>query len=53
MLSPWYSEHTGPLLEVLEAKKTLETVVDSSKELEVKKLGTECVLLCNLPTTAL
>lgn len=45
MLSPWFIEHTGPLLEVLEAKGVLESVVNASKEAEVKKIGKECVLL--------
>jgi hypothetical protein len=46
LLSPWFTEQTGPLLEVLEAQKVLNSVVASSKEAEVKKLGKECIVLC-------
>ncbi|KAG8698316.1 hypothetical protein FRC08_006000 [Ceratobasidium sp. 394] len=46
LLSPWFAEQTGPLLEVLEAPKILEKVATSSKEAEVQKLAKECVVLC-------
>ncbi|KAG9119258.1 hypothetical protein FRC07_005783, partial [Ceratobasidium sp. 392] len=39
LLSPWFSEQTSPLLEVLDAKRNLEMVAASSKEAEVKKLA--------------
>ncbi|KAG8737836.1 hypothetical protein FRC10_007763 [Ceratobasidium sp. 414] len=40
LLSPWFAEQTGPLLEVLEAQKTLNTVAASSEEAEFQKLAT-------------
>ncbi|KAG8714605.1 hypothetical protein FRC09_017445 [Ceratobasidium sp. 395] len=46
LLSPWFAEQTGPLLEVLDAKKTLNSVAESSKDAEVKKLAKECMVLC-------
>ncbi|CAE6418009.1 unnamed protein product [Rhizoctonia solani] len=45
MLSPWFTEQTGPLLEVLEAKATLEAAAKASKTADVSKLARECVLL--------
>ncbi|QRW06303.1 ATP-dependent RNA helicase DHX8 [Ceratobasidium sp. AG-Ba] len=48
LLSPWYSEQSGPLLEVLEAKKILDSVVKSAKGTDVQKLAKECVTLCGL-----
>ncbi|KAG8711630.1 hypothetical protein FRC09_020503 [Ceratobasidium sp. 395] len=46
LLSPWFAEQTGPLLEVLDAKKTLNSVAQSSRDAEVKKLAKECMVLC-------
>ncbi|KAG9102103.1 hypothetical protein FRC06_002319 [Ceratobasidium sp. 370] len=47
LLSPWFAEQTGPLLEILEAPKILNAMATSSKEAEVQKLANECVVLCS------
>ncbi|KAH7337184.1 PPPDE putative peptidase domain-containing protein [Rhizoctonia solani] len=51
MLSPTFLEQTGPLLEVLEAKTTLDAVASTSKVAEVTKLARECILLCDTPNS--
>ncbi|KAJ1303148.1 hypothetical protein OPQ81_011349 [Rhizoctonia solani] len=53
LLSPSFTEQTGPLLEVLEARTTLEAVANSSKAADVTKLARECILLCDTPNSAI
>ncbi|CAE6427903.1 unnamed protein product [Rhizoctonia solani] len=51
MLSPSFLEQTGPLLEVLEAKSTLEAVANTSHVADLIRLAKECVLLCDTPNS--
>ncbi|CAE7148577.1 unnamed protein product [Rhizoctonia solani] len=52
LLSPWFSEQTQPLLEVLDAKSTLEGVSSTGQAADVIKLATECASICDIPGSA-